>query len=179
MDFQNSITYQNLLKAYDGELKASTKYRIYSHKAKDEGYEQIGRIFDETAINEQQHAYTWLRILNSELMPDTLANLQDAFEKERINAQTMYQEFADTAEQEGFIEIAGLFRKVAEIEQFHDVRFESLAQNLENGQSFCRTQKFTWLCMNCGFVYYDECAPQQCPVCKYPKGYFKIGMQDF
>ncbi|MDE6747680.1 MAG: rubrerythrin family protein [Lachnospiraceae bacterium] len=179
MDFKNSKTYMNLQKAYEAELMVSTRYRIYAGKAKKEGFEQIGEIFNETAGNEQEHAEIWMRLLNNKEIPDTLTNLKDAAKGEHREWTKAYQDFANTAEEEGFNDIADLFRGVASIEKHHDYRFSDLAQNIEDGTVFCKSRKSVWICMNCGYLYFGECAPSPCPVCKHPQGFYKLNCEDY
>ena len=179
MEFQGSKTYQNVMKSIDGEMKASTKYAIYSGKAREDGYENIGDIFDETSRNEREHAERMMKIIYQGEIPDTLTNLKDASSGENHEWTKMYQEFAETAKAEGFDQIAQLFLDIAEVERHHDYRFENLAENIENDQVFCKSEKILWICMNCGYLYYGDCAPEFCPLCGYPQKYFKPNCEDY
>jgi rubrerythrin len=179
VDFNESQTFKNLNSALEGEKKASTTYRIYAQKAKDEDYMQIGEIFDETAGNEREHAEIWLKILNDGEVPDTLTNLQKAAAAENYEWTTMYKEFAKVAREEGYEDIATLFDSVGLIEKHHDYRFKRLAENMENGRVFCKDKESVWICMNCGNVYWGDCAPNICPVCAYPQGYYKINCENY
>lgn len=179
MDFQNSQTYKNLIKAYEAELSVSTRYRIYAGIAKTDGYQQISEIFNETAGNEQEHAEIWLRLLNNKELPNTLANLLNSAEGEHHEWTQMYKDFANTAEKEGYSDIADLFRGIASIEKHHDYRFSALAKNIENDSVFCNNKKSVWICMNCGYLYYGECAPSPCPICKHPQGFYKLNCENY
>ncbi|MSS64186.1 rubrerythrin family protein [Velocimicrobium porci] len=179
MEFRNSRTYKNLMKAFEGELKASTKYRLYGENAKKEGYQQIGNIFDMTAKNEQEHAEIWYKLMNSGKVPSTLCNLVESYESEIYEWTEMYENYARIAEQEGYQDIADLFRMVGEIEHHHDYRFEVLADNIRHGTVFCKNKQIIWVCLNCGNTYYGECAPEVCPVCGYPKGYYEMYCENY
>lgn len=172
MDFKDSKTYKNINAAYDGERKASTKYRIYAGKAREEGYEQIGDVFDFTGHNEQEHAEVMLKLMNYGEVPTTIENLVDSFSGENYEWTKMYKEFGETALEEGYTDIANIFFGIAEIEKTHDERFRCYADEIENGTIFCKPERTIWVCLNCGNVYYGECAPKKCPVCGYPQGYY-------
>lgn len=179
MDFKDSKTYRNLKKAYEGELLTCARYRIAGEQAKKENYQQISEIFYETSGNEQEHAEIWLRILNNGKKPETLENLCEAFKGETYEWTKMYREFAETAREEGYEDIARLFHGVGEIERHHDFRFRHLAENMENDRVFCKDCKTIWICMNCGNVYEGECAPLKCPICGFPKGYAKMNCENY
>lgn len=179
MDFKNSKTYGNLKKALEGELMTCGKYMAYGEKARKENYRQISEIFYETAANEQEHAEIWMRILNDGEMPDTLKNLENASRGENYEWTKMYREFADTAQREGYEEIARLFRGVGGIERHHDYRFRQLMENIERGRAFCKNGNTVWICMNCGNLYTGKCAPEKCPVCGHPQGFFKMNCENY
>lgn len=179
MEFQDSQTYQNLLKALDGEKIASTTYQIYAQKAREQGYIQISDIFLETSGNEREHAVTWTKMLNDGEIPDTLTNLKSAAEIENYEWTTMYKEYARVAKEEGYEEIANLFEGVGLIEKHHDYRFSRLASNVENGKVFCKDKESVWICINCGNVYWGDCAPEICPICFYPQGYYEINCENY
>ncbi|ROR27196.1 rubrerythrin [Mobilisporobacter senegalensis] len=174
MDFRRSKTYNNLLSAFDGELKASSKYKIYSIKAREDGYEQIGNIFDETAWNEQEHAKIWLKCLKCGEVPSTYENLKEAAAREHYIASKMYRNYANVARDEGYLEIAELFNGVAKIEGNHENQFQKLSKNIKKDTVFCKSTKVTWICTNCGHMEYCDCAPHKCPICGYPHSYFEI-----
>ena len=174
MDFKASRTYQNLQKAYEGELIAGAKYEIYGLKAREEGFEQIGDIFDETSRNEREHGEIWLKLLNEGEIPDTRKNLIDAASGENYEWTQMYRTYARIARLEGYDEIAEKFDMVAMIEENHDRQYEKLYYNMMNGKVFCKNEEHFWVCKNCGNVWFGNCAPETCPVCGYPQGYYEL-----
>ncbi|QNM06313.1 rubrerythrin family protein [Qiania dongpingensis] len=179
MGFKDCTTYENLKKAYEGELKASAKYRIFGRKARKDGYQQIGNIFEETSWNEMAHAEIWLKLLEGGKIPDTLENLENSCRGESREWRSMYLKFAVTAEEEGYSDIARLFREVAEIERHHDYRFDGLAENIRDNEAFCKRKDAVWVCLNCGYIHYGACAPEICPVCGCPKGCYQINCENY
>ena len=153
MDFENSQTKKNLETAFAGESQAHTKYRYYASKAKKDGYVQISNIFAETAGNESEHAKLWFKYLHDGAVPDTLDNLRDAAAGENYEWTTMYDEFAKTAEEEGFTEIAAKFRGVGAVEQAHEERYNKLVERIESGEVFEREGVKVWKCLNCGHLH--------------------------
>jgi len=178
-NFEKSNTYKNLQAAFTGETSASGKYAIFGRKAKEEGYEQIGNIFEETSGNEREHAEIWLKLMEGGEVPTTLDNLKTAYGGENYEWTSMYVKYAEEAEREGFHQIACLFEGVANIERHHDARFRKLAQNIMNDQVFCKKVNTLWVCLNCGNLYYGECAPEVCPVCCYPQGYYQLNCENY
>ncbi len=170
-------TEQNLKNAFAGECQARTKYDYFSSVAKKEGYEQISKIFAETALNEKEHAKIWFKLFNG--MGDTKQNLKWAAEGENFEWTSMYEDFAKTAEEEGFKEIAILFRGVARIEKEHEERFNALLKNIENNEVFAKTEDNTWICLNCGFKIVSKTAPKICPICQHPQSYFALCKKDY
>lgn len=178
MDLKGSKTEANLMAAFEGESQARTKYIFYAEKAKRDGYQQIGEIFEETAKQETAHARLWLELLRSGL-PDTKGALEDAAGGEHFEWTEMYKEFAEKAREEGFERIAWLFEAVGKIEKMHEERFRKLIGNMQNNMVFSRDGDAIWICSNCGHVYIGKEAPQQCPVCSYPKAYFKLKAENY
>lgn len=174
MNFKESKTYQNLLKAYDAELLKSTKYRIYKNIAIQNGYVEIGNIYETTANNEQEHAKIWLTQINEGNLPNTTETLKDSIEIENYNANTMYQDFAQVAREEGFIDIAALFSGVANIEYNQSANFQLMYNDVTNNTFFCKPSDTLWICLQCGNIMSGKCAPEICPVCKFPKGYYRL-----
>ncbi|KAB1438048.1 rubrerythrin family protein [Candidatus Galacturonibacter soehngenii] len=179
MDFQDSQTFKNLLTALDVERNNSTTYRIYGNEATKEGYIQIGEIFHETAHNEQEHAVIWMNALNNGMLGDTLTNLRNAAAIENYEWTTMYRDFAKVAREEGYEDIASLFEGIGLIEKHHDYRFTRLANNVESGRVFCKEREAVWICINCGNVYWGQCAPEICPICLFPQGYYEINCENY
>lgn len=174
MELKGSKTEANLLAAFTGESQARNKYTFYSEKAKREGYEQIGAIFEETAHNEKEHAQIWFKYLQQSEETDTAINLIDAAAGEHYEWTTMYKEFAEIAKEEGFTEIAAVMSMVADIEKAHENRFKALSVNLQNQQVFTRNGEVVWQCRNCGYLHVGKSAPQICPVCKHKQSYFQL-----
>jgi rubrerythrin len=177
MELKGSKTEQNLWTAFAGESQARNKYSYFASTAKKEGYEQIASIFQLTADNEKEHAKIWFKLLNG--IGDTPENLKAAAAGEHEEWTDMYKTFAEEAEQEGFTDIARLFRSVAEIEKHHEERYLALLKNIEEGKVFKKSEKKVWICRNCGFVYIGENAPNKCPVCSHPQAYFELEAENW
>ncbi len=171
-------TEKNLQAAFAGESMARTKYELYSFKAKKDASEQIAAIFNETATNERAHAKIWFWLLG-DLHDSTAENLKAAAEGEKGEWTSMYPEFAKTAREEGFPQIAFLFDKVGEIEKRHEKRYRMLLANVENGKLFKKDEKKLWMCANCGFVMESVQAPKECPVCGHPQSFFAIEADNY
>lgn len=174
MDFQQSKTYANLLSAYEWEANVYGKYSLFADTARLEGFEEIGNVFDITARNEKEHARIWLRRLNNGQLPSTLDNLIYSTSLENFAGNDMYRQFANTAREEGYNDIAALFNGVANIELNHDLTFQGLSSDIQNNQVFCKEQESLWICLACGNIMSGLCAPQICPVCGFPQGFYKL-----
>lgn len=179
MDFEKSKTYANLMAAFAGESQARNKYTYYGKLAKKAGYEQISRIFNETADNERAHAEIWFKLLHGERIPSTLESLKDAAKGEWYEFSEMYKQFEAEAREEGYLEIAALFKMVGGIEKEHNERFLKLAENVENGEVFKRKEQKIWKCLNCGHIHVGESAPEVCPVCSHAQSYFEIKADNY
>jgi rubrerythrin len=173
-ELKGSKTEANLQAAFAGESQARNKYTYYASKAEKEGYQQIGAIFRETADNEKEHAKLWFKLLHGDDVPDTVTNLKDAADGENYEWTDMYAGFAKTAKEEGFDQIARLFEMVGAIEKEHEERYRKLLANITGGLVFSRDGDMVWQCANCGHIIIGKKAPEICPVCKHPKGYFQI-----
>ena len=179
MELKGSKTEQNLMTAFAGESQARNKYTYYASKAKKEGYEQIAAIFEETANNEKEHAKMWFKELHDGKIPSTLENLEDAANGENYEWTDMYQEFAKTAHEEGFEELAKKFEAVAEIERHHEERYRKLIANIEGGVVFSKDDDRIWQCRNCGHIVIGKYAPEVCPVCNHPQSFFEIKKENY
>ena len=177
MELTGSKTEKNLLTAFAGETQAHAKYMFYYEKAKKEGFEQIAEIFKYTAENELEHAYIWFKTLGH--VTDTLNNLEDARSGENFEWSKMYKEFADTADEEGFIQISRLFRGIADIELQHEERFKALINNMENNKVFKKDEKVMWECRDCGHIHYGTNAPGICPICSSTQAFFQIKAENY
>ena len=172
-------TEKNLEIAFAGESQARNKYTYYASKAKKDGYVQIKNIFEETAGNEKEHAELWFKYLHEGQVPDTATNLEDAADGEHYEWTEMYKGMAETAEKEGFDELAYKFSAVADIEKEHEERYKKLLENVENGLVFSKDGDRIWKCRNCGHIVIGKSAPQVCPVCAHPKAYFEIKAENY
>ncbi len=171
MELKGSKTEQNLMTAFAGESQARNKYTFYASQAKKDGFEQIASIFEETANNEKEHAKLWFKALHDGKVPSTSVNLKDAASGENYEWTSMYKEFAETAREEGFNEIADLFEGVGAIEKEHEERYLTLLNNVEEEMVFKNEEETIWICRNCGHVYRSKEALEVCPICKHGKAY--------
>lgn len=179
MELKGSKTEENLIKAFAGESGARNKYTYFASKAKKEGYEQIAAIFEETANNEKEHAKMWFKLLNGGEIKSTKENLKAAAEGENFEWTDMYKEFAKTAKEEGFDDIAFLFEEVAKIEKHHEERYLKLLGNINDNLVFSKNEEIVWICRNCGHVYVGKDAPKVCPVCNHPQSYFEQKKENY
>lgn len=157
---------------------ATNKYTYFASKAKKDGYQQIAAIFEETAANEREHAKMWYKLINGGI-DSTLKNLGHAAEGENYEWTDMYEDFAKTAEEEGFTELAHKFRLVAAIEKHHEERYRALLRNVETAEVFKRSEIKVWECRNCGHIVVGKEAPEVCPVCNHPQSYFEIHAENY
>ena len=180
MELKGTKTEQNLWTAFAGESQARVKYGYYASAAKKEGYNQIAAFFEETSGNEKEHAKIWFKALHGGKIPNTIENLKDAANGENYEWTEMYAEFAQTAKEEGFDNLARLFEEVGKIEKEHEERYRKLLANIEEGKVFDRSpEKVMWQCDNCGHQVVGEKAPGVCPVCDHPQSYFQIKAENF
>ncbi len=175
--YAGTQTEKNLLEAFAGESQARNKYTYFASKAKKEGFEQIAAIFTKTADNEKEHAKMWFKELNG--IGSTAENLAAAADGENYEWTDMYESFAKTAEEEGFIELANKFRMVALIEKAHEERYRKLLSNVEAQEVFKKSSVKVWECRNCGHIVVGENAPDICPVCAHPQAYFEIREENY
>ncbi|MDR1731982.1 MAG: rubrerythrin family protein [Synergistaceae bacterium] len=176
----------NLMKAFAGESQARNRYVYYASVANKEGYKQIEYIFTETADQEKEHAKRLFRLMEGpgeiEITASfpagpertTLENLKDAAAGEHHEYSSMYPEFAKTADEEGFPEIAAIMWNIAVAEKFHEERYLGLAKNIAEGKVFKKDTKIRWRCRNCGFVIESAEAPKKCPACDHPQAHFEM-----
>lgn len=175
--YAGTQTEKNLEAAFAGETQARSKYTYFASKAKKEGYEQIAALFLKTADNEKEHAKMWFKELNG--IGTTAENLEAAAEGENYEWTDMYDEFARTAEEEGFKELAIKFRMVAAIEKAHEERYRALLKNVETAKVFEKSEVKVWECRNCGHIVVGTKAPEICPVCAHPQSYFEIKEENY
>lgn len=182
---KGSRTEQNLLKAFAGESQARNRYTYFSSQAKKDGYEQISWIFADTAENEKEHAKRFFKFLEggdveitasfpAGVIGTTAENLKAAAEGENLEWTTLYPEFAQIADEEGFTEIARVFREIAKVESGHENRYLALLKNVEEGSVFKKGAPVKWRCRNCGYISEGVEAPKECPACAHPQAHYEL-----
>jgi rubrerythrin len=191
---KGSKTEKNLLAAFAGESQARNRYTFSAEKAREEGYEQIAALFLETAENEREHAKQYFGLLEGGeaeisagypagfkggVVGDTLENLKSAAAGENFEHTTLYPGFADVAEEEGFTDAANVFRRVAEVEVWHEVRYNKLISNVENRQVFKKDSPVKWKCINCGRIHEGTEPPKKCPTCQKPQAFFQVYCENY
>ncbi len=182
---KGSKTEINLLGAFAGESQARNRYNYFASQAKKEGFEQISHIFAETADNEKEHAKRFFKFLEggeamvqsafpAGIIGSTIDNLRAAAAGEKHEYSTLYPGFARVADEEGFPEIASVFRAVSVAEKQHEKRYLNLAENIKNGLVFKRGTPLKWRCRNCGYIHEGKEAPEICPACAHPQAHFEL-----
>ncbi len=195
MKLSGSQTAENLLKSFAGESQARNRYEYYAKQARKEGFRQIEAYLLETAANEFQHAKEFYKFLvagmNGEtvtireaaypvaLFEKTADNLKAAAEGEHEEWSLLYPRFAQTAEDEGFIDVARAFKLVARVEEHHEHRFLALMNNVLSGSVFKKEQPVKWICDVCGHTVDNKSAPVECPLCHHPLAHFKMMAIDY
>ncbi|MCC8113439.1 MAG: rubrerythrin family protein [Bacteroidales bacterium] len=183
-------TEHNLLASFAGESQARNRYTLFAQKAVEEGYQQIAAIFLETADQELSHAKQFFSKLEggtvtitagypAGVVGSTVENLAEAAAGEREEWSDLYSNFAVTAQEEGFPEIANLFKLVSKVEQMHEARYIKLMERLQNGQEFESPEPIEWMCRKCGFTVSGKTAPKRCPVCGMDQGWFERRATNF
>lgn len=183
-------TEKNLLAAFAGESQARNRYTYFASKAREEGYMQIAAIFEETALNEKEHAKVFFKYLEggdvelvaaypAGMIKDTQSNLEAAAAGEKMEWTTIYADFAKIASEEGFSEIASSFEQISRVEKYHEGRYRKLILNLSNGEVFKKKSTVKWHCSNCGYVHEGDEAPAVCPACKHPQSYYEILAENY
>jgi rubrerythrin len=187
---QRTQTEKNILTAFAGESQARNRYTYFASQAKKEGYVQIAAIFEETANQEKEHAKRLFKLLQggeaevvarfpAGVIGSTLENLQEAAAGENYENTTMYPEFAATARNEGFAQIAAIFQAIAKAEVHHEQRYLKLIANIEGDRVFKREQAVTWRCRNCGYLHEGEKAVALCPSCDHPQAHFELWAENY
>ena len=183
-------TEKNLLAAFAGESQARNRYTFFASKAKKEGYEQIAAIFQETADNEKEHAEVFFKHLQggdveitaaypAGIIGTTTENLLAAAKGEKMEWGTLYPDFAETAQKEGFPMVAHSFKKIAEVEAYHEKRYRKLLENVKNGKVFKKDKTIKWKCRNCGYVHEGPEAPDVCPACQHLQSYYEVWTEPY
>jgi rubrerythrin len=177
-------TEQNLLKAFAGESQARTRYTFFASRAKKEGYEQIAGVFTETADQEKEHAERFFKFLEggelaitasfpAGIIGTTAENLKAAASGENEEWADLYPKFAEEAKEEGFLDIATVFERIATVEAQHEKRYLKLLANINTDTVFKKGEEIEWQCRNCGYVHTGKEAPDVCPACVHPQAYFE------
>ncbi|MEL7586840.1 MAG: rubrerythrin [Prolixibacteraceae bacterium] len=190
ISIKGTKTEQNLLKAFAGESQAKNRYEFFAKKAREEGLEQIAALFEETAVNEQAHAGRFFNFLEggpveitatypAGMVGTTLENLKAAADGENEEWSELYPEFARVAEEEGFKNVAVIFKTIAKIEKHHEGRYRQLHKNLEEGKVFEREGKVVWKCRVCGLLHESQRPPKKCPACDAEQAYFEINAENY
>ncbi len=185
MSIKGTQTEKNLMQSFAGESQARMRYTYFASVAKKEGYEQMAAIFTETADQEKEHAkrmFKWLEggevevkaYFPAGVIGTTLENLKAAAMGEHEEWAEAYPHFADVAEQEGFPEIAKMYRNIAVAEKGHEARYRAFVNNIENNTVFSKSETTVWQCRNCGFIFEGKEAPQECPACAHPQAHFEV-----
>jgi rubrerythrin len=187
---KGSKTEKNLLKSFAGESQARNRYTFFASVARDEGYIQIQRIFEETAANEKEHAEVFFKYLEGGEVEITAAypagkigttaeNLLAAAEGEHLEWGTLYPNFAKVAKEEGFTEVAESFTEISEVEEEHEKRYRKLLDNVKKGTVFKRDKDVEWHCLNCGYIHHGKEAPEVCPACQHPRSYYELHVPNY
>ncbi|MGA1977684.1 MAG: rubrerythrin [Bacteroidales bacterium] len=183
-------TEQNLLKSFAGESQARNRYDYFTSAARKEGFEQIANIFQETALNEKEHAKRFFKFLEGGPVEITASypagkigttkeNLKAAAEGEHEEWSDLYPHFAEVAQKEGFPEIAAAYRMIAKVEAEHERRYLKLLQDVSEDMVFMKKGKVWWKCLNCGYVYESDKALDVCPACLHPKSFMQVREENY
>lgn len=190
MKLKGSKTEKNLLASFAGESQARNRYTYFASAAKKEGYEQISAIFLETAENEKEHAKKFFKFLEggeaeitasypAGIIGKTLDNLKAAADGENLEWTKLYKEAEKEACKEGFNEIAKIFKKIAEVESRHEIRYRKLFENVKNNNVFKKNKEVKWKCRNCGYIHEGKEAPADCPACSHPQAYYEVFYENY
>jgi rubrerythrin len=190
MSLKGTQTEKNILAAFAGESQARNRYTYYAKQADKEGFKQIAAIFEETADQEREHAKRLFKMLQggeveitasfpAGIIGTTAANLRDAAAGEQHECSSMYPDFAATARNEGFPEIARVFTAIAVAEKYHEKRYRALLANIENEQVFKRDRPVVWRCRNCGWLHEGTEAPECCDACAHPRAHFELLAENY
>jgi len=183
-------TEKNLMQSFAGESQARMRYTYFASAAKKEGFEQIAAIFTETAEQEKEHAKRMFKYLEGGMVEinasfpagvigHTIDNLQAAAAGEYEEWSSLYPEFADIAEKEGFYEIAAMYRNISVAEKAHEERYRAFVKNIETASVFAKEGEVLWQCRNCGYIHVGKEAPEVCPACLHPQAHFEVKKENY
>jgi rubrerythrin len=189
-ELKGSKTEKNLLTAFAGESQARNRYTFFAEAARKEGYEQIAAIFEETAWNERAHAQREFEFLKggeveiqaaypAGVVGNTKTNLKEAAAGEHYECTQMYPDFEKVAREEGFTEIAVVFKEIGEVEERHEKRYLALLKNVSEGKVFKKDRPVKWKCRNCGYIHEGPSAPDKCPACGYPQSFYELLCENY
>ena len=170
MKFEDSKTIKNLRTAFLAESGAMNEYNFFATQAKNDGFEYVARTLNKFALNEKAHAEVWFKLYHG--IAGTVDNLISSADLESYERTVMYADFAETARQEGFADIAALFDGVAAIEGAHEKTYKELHAQITNKTMFASDKEIVWKCANCGHIHNGKTPPEKCPVCSHPKAFF-------
>lgn len=194
VEFKNSQTKDNLMRAFAGESQARNRYTFAAQKAKEQKQQVVSQVFYFTADQERAHAkvfYEHLKELSGEnihvdgaypvdITEDLAKLLRMAQHNEYEEHDDVYKRFAEKATEEGFLKVAASFRMIGEVEKIHGDRFGRFAEYLEQNKLYVSEVKTGWMCLNCGHIFEGEKVPDKCPVCDHDKGYFiRVDLKPF
>ena len=190
MSLKDTQTEKNILTAFAGESQARNRYTYFASQAKKDGYVQISKIFEETANHEREHAKRLFKMLEggeveiaasfpAGVIGTTAENLEEAAGGENYEYTTMYPQFAETAREEGFPEIAKVFMSIATAEKYHEERYLKLLNNLKQNRVFIRDSTEVWRCQNCGYIHEGDAAPDLCPACNHARAHFELKPENY
>jgi rubrerythrin len=182
---KGSKTEKNLLTSFAGESQARNRYTYFASAAKKEGFIQVSNIFEETAANEKEHAKRMFKFLEGGMVEITASypagkigttaeNLAASAEGEHEEWTLLYPGFAKTAQEEGFAEVAAMYKSISVAEAQHEKRYRGLLANIEKGKVFKKDGKVFWRCSNCGYIHEGTEAPKNCPACNHPQAHFEV-----
>lgn len=195
MKLKDSKTYLNLAKSYAGECQARTRYEFIVYGARMNGYKYLAELVEKVVYNEFNHArmfYTFIQqseekqVENIDIASgypfkekwDLQANLRIAAEDEMDEATRIYPEYAKTAREEGFTEIAKLYEDIIQVETCHQKLFSQLYEQMKSGTMYKKKEKVKWKCADCGYEATAKEAWQECPLCKAKQGSVMIQIED-
>ncbi len=189
-NLKGTKTEKNLLASFAGESQARNRYTYFASTAKKAGYEQIAAIFLETADNEKEHAERFFKFLEggdveitasypAGVIKDTAANIEASAAGENLEWTKLYKESGEIARNEGFEKIALVFKKIAEVEEQHEMRYRKLLKNLKEGTVFKKDIIVKWKCRNCGYIHEGKEAPKKCPACAHPQSYYELFCENY
>ena len=190
MELKGSRTEKNLLASFAGESQARNRYTYFASVARKAGFEQIAAIFLETADNEKEHAKIFFKLLEggdaeitasypAGVIGDTAQNLEAAAAGENLEWTKLYKEAEEVARQEEFEEVARQFKEIAEVEEQHEIRYRKLLKNVKEGKVFKKDTVVKWKCRNCGYVHEGKEAPEKCPACAHPQGFYELLCENY